>query len=158
MIPSLSVEVVKTEGPFTLDVGFVASHGVTGIIGRSGAGKSMLLSAIAGLQRPDKGTIKLGNAPLFDRARNIDLSPEHRELGMVFQNARLFPHMTVKSNLIYSRRNTQASLATFDEVVDFHILEPHGRKAIVLLLKFHVACIGNHAWDPFASPYIYPHL
>lgn len=131
MIPSLSVEVVKTEGPFTLDVGFVASQGVTGIIGRSGAGKSMLLSAIAGLQRPDKGTIKLGNAPLFDRARNIDLSPEHRELGMVFQDARLFPHMTVKSNLIYSRRNTQASLATFDEVVDLlgisHLLvrRPH---------------------------------
>jgi molybdate transport system ATP-binding protein len=131
MNPSLSVEVVKTEGPFTLDVGFVASQGVTGIIGRSGAGKSMLLSTIAGLQRPDEGTIKLGNAALFDRTRNIDLSPEHRELGMVFQNARLFPHMTVQSNLIYSRRNTQASLATFDEIVDLlgisHLLarRPH---------------------------------
>jgi len=131
MTRSLSVAIKKAEGSFTLDVNFVANEGVTSIIGRSGAGKSMTLSTIAGLQDPDEGLILLGDAPLYDPARNINLSPEHRELGMVFQEARLFPHMTVRSNLGYARRNTQAPLATVEEVVELldisHLLarRPH---------------------------------
>lgn len=114
----LSIAVQKQEGPFALDVELEASAGVTGIIGPSGAGKSMLLSTIAGLADPDEGTIRLDGQILFDTARNINLSPEHRELGMVFQDARLFPHMTVKSNLTFSRRQSRAALSALDEIVD----------------------------------------
>ena len=114
----LSISVQKQEGTFTLDAEFEASAGVTGIIGPSGAGKSMLLSTIAGLANPDNGSIRLDRHALFDTAQNINLSPEHRELGMVFQDARLFPHMTVKSNLTFSRRQTRAALSTVEEIVD----------------------------------------
>lgn len=114
----LSIAVQKQEGPFALDVELEASAGVTGIIGPSGAGKSMLLSTIAGLADPDEGTIRLDGQILFDTARNINLSPEHRELGMVFQDARLFPHMTVRSNLTFSRRQSRAALSALDEIVD----------------------------------------
>ena len=114
----LSISVQKQEGTFTLDAEFEASAGVTGIIGPSGAGKSMLLSTIAGLANPDNGSIRLDEQALFDTAQNINLSPEHRELGMVFQDARLFPHMTVKSNLTFSRRQTRAALSTVEEIVD----------------------------------------
>lgn len=114
----LSISVQKQEGTFTLDAEFEASAGVTGIIGPSGAGKSMLLSTIAGLANPDNGSIRLDRQALFDTAQNINLSPEHRELGMVFQDARLFPHMTVKSNLTFSRRQTRAALSTVEEIVD----------------------------------------
>jgi molybdate transport system ATP-binding protein len=114
----LSIAVQKREGSFALDVDLQASAGVTGIIGPSGAGKSMLLSTIAGLADPDLGSVKLDGQALFDSAQNINLSPEYRELGMVFQDARLFPHMTVKSNLTFSRRQTRAALSTQDEIVD----------------------------------------
>lgn len=127
----LSLSLQKQEGSFRLDAELEAAAGVTGIIGPSGAGKSMLLAAIAGLADPDKGSIHLDNQPLYDSAQNINLSPEYRELGMVFQDARLFPHMTVKSNLVFSRRKTRAALCTFDETVDLldihHLLtrRPH---------------------------------
>ncbi|WOF73961.1 molybdenum ABC transporter ATP-binding protein [Parvibaculaceae bacterium PLY_AMNH_Bact1] len=114
----LSISVQKQEGTFALDANLEASAGVTAIIGPSGAGKSMLLSTIAGLADPDKGYIRLDEQALFDAALNVNLSPEHRELGMVFQDARLFPHMTVKSNLTFSRRQTRAALSTLEEIVD----------------------------------------
>lgn len=113
----LEINVKKQVGTFDLAVAIEASSGVTGIIGPSGAGKSMLLSTIAGLADPDVGSIYLDGHPLYESATNINLSPEHRELGMVFQDARLFPHMTVRSNLTFSRRNNRPALSTLEEIV-----------------------------------------
>ncbi len=113
----LAINVMKQTGPFALDVSMEASSGVTGIIGPSGAGKSMLLSTVAGLTAPDAGSIYLDQQPLYESETNINLSPEHRELGMVFQDARLFPHMTVKSNLTFSRRNNLPALSSLEEIV-----------------------------------------
>ncbi|MCE7997985.1 MAG: molybdenum ABC transporter ATP-binding protein [Rhodobiaceae bacterium] len=120
----LSISVLKQEGAFCLEAELEATAGVTGIIGPSGAGKSMLLSTIAGLTDPDKGSIFLDNQPLFDATKNTNLSPEHREVGMVFQDARLFPHMTVLSNLTYSKRQGYAALSTLEEIVDLLDIGP----------------------------------
>ncbi len=131
MSAALTINIQKAAAPFVLDIGLSASSGVTGIIGPSGAGKSMLLSIIAGLADPDQGTIFLNDQPLFHQAKNINLAPEHRDLGMVFQDARLFPHMTVRSNLTFAHRNARAPLTSFDEIVDLldiaHLLSrrPH---------------------------------
>ncbi|MCV6589240.1 MAG: molybdenum ABC transporter ATP-binding protein ModC [Marinobacterium sp.] len=75
--------------------------GVTAIFGRSGAGKSSLINLVAGLSRPDCGLISLGERILFDSERGINLKPEQRRVGYVFQDARLFPHYRVKGNLLY---------------------------------------------------------
>ncbi len=119
----LEINVKKQVGPFVLDVAIEASAGVTGIIGPSGAGKSMLLSTIAGLANPDRGSVYLDGQPLYDSETNLNLSPEHRELGMVFQDARLFPHMTVRSNLTFSRRDNRPALSTLEEIVDLLDIE-----------------------------------
>ncbi|WBU54262.1 molybdenum ABC transporter ATP-binding protein [Paracoccus sp. SCSIO 75233] len=89
---------------FTLNAGFEAPRGVTALFGRSGAGKTTLANAVAGLLRPDKAEIMLGDTVLTDTSRRIFLPPAARRIGYVFQDARLFPHMTVRRNLDYGRR------------------------------------------------------
>ena len=89
---------------FTLDAGFAAADGVTALFGRSGSGKTTLVNAVAGLLRPQAGRIALEDTVLFDSARGIDRPPHRRCIGYVFQDARLFPHMTVQQNLTYGRR------------------------------------------------------
>ncbi|NKC32090.1 molybdenum ABC transporter ATP-binding protein [Falsiroseomonas selenitidurans] len=87
---------------FALDAGFtVAEAGVTALFGPSGCGKSTLLSIVAGLLRPDAGRVVLGGTVLVDTARRVFLPPEARRCGVVFQDARLFPHLSVASNLRY---------------------------------------------------------
>jgi molybdate transport system ATP-binding protein len=78
------------------------------LFGRSGAGKSSVIEAIAGLVRPRAGRIAVGDRVLFDAARGIDLPPEERRVGYVFQDDLLFPHMTVRGNLAYGERLTPA--------------------------------------------------
>ncbi len=127
----LSLSIERHVGAFTLSLSADIGTGITGILGPSGAGKSMLISAIAGLVRPDSGRIILNGKTLFDSASRTNLAPEKRDLGLVFQDARLFPHMTVRSNLTYARRKGGAPLATFDETVELlnlsHLLSrrPH---------------------------------
>ncbi|MFC6856562.1 molybdenum ABC transporter ATP-binding protein [Marivibrio halodurans] len=100
----LEIDVEKRLGPrFALSVRFEAPGGVTALFGRSGAGKSSLVEMIAGLMRPDRGRIAVGGRPLFDSRAGIDLPPEKRRVGYVFQDARLFPHMTVRRNLLYGQ-------------------------------------------------------
>lgn len=89
---------------FQLDAQFTAPAGVTVLFGRSGSGKSTILKATAGLLRPDEGRVTLHDRTLCDTAKGIWLPPHKRGLGVIFQEGRLFPHLTVRQNLLYSRR------------------------------------------------------
>lgn len=86
---------------FVLDVGFAAAPSFTILFGPSGAGKTMLLDAIAGLTIPDSGQISIGDRVLFDSSRGISVSLSRRKLGYVFQDLALFPHLTVAQNVSY---------------------------------------------------------
>jgi molybdate transport system ATP-binding protein len=100
----LAVDVEKTLGSFRLDVGFKVAGGATALFGPSGAGKTSVVNMIAGLLTPDRGSIKLGDTVLFDTATRIDVPPHRRRIGYVFQEGRLFPHLSVRQNLDYGRR------------------------------------------------------
>lgn len=97
---SLSVDIRKRLDGFTLSVRFETDDPVTGLLGASGCGKSMTLRCIAGVERPDEGTIVLDGETLFDAARGIDLPPQKRRVGYLFQHYALFPHMTVAKNIL----------------------------------------------------------
>lgn len=114
----LELRIAHRLAAFSLDVAFEAGKGVTGIIGPSGAGKTTLLEAIAGLARPARGRIAFGNDVFLDTERGIFLPPEERRIGYVFQEARLFPHLSVASNLDYgSKRRGRGGTISRDEVV-----------------------------------------
>ncbi|MBR0656357.1 molybdenum ABC transporter ATP-binding protein [Plastoroseomonas arctica] len=105
---------------FALDVAFTApADGVTALFGPSGSGKSSVLAAIAGLLRPDRGRVVLGGAAMLDTQRGVALAPEARRCGVVFQDARLFPHMSVATNLRFGLRRAPAGAMGpgFEEVV-----------------------------------------
>ena len=91
---------------------------VVAVTGPSGAGKTTLLNCIAGLRRPLAGHIRVGGKTLFDSAARIDLPPERRRIGYVFQDLRLFPHMTVTANLAYGERQGTQWM-TRAEALDF---------------------------------------
>lgn len=107
-------------GAFRLDAAFrFSAPGVTALFGASGAGKSTILHAIAGLIRPQAGRIVVEGATLLDTARGIDVPARARRMGVVFQDARLFPHLSVKANLLYGRQRApeKAGAADVDHVV-----------------------------------------
>ena len=97
---SLDVSIEKAFDGFTLQSAFSADHGATAILGASGCGKSMTLRCIAGIVRPDRGRIVLDGRVLFDSERHIDLPPQQRDVGLLFQNYALFPNMTVEQNVL----------------------------------------------------------
>lgn len=121
---ALKVELRHALGAFALDLTFEAGAGVTGIIGPSGAGKTSLLSAIAGLLRPDHGRISFGGDVFLDRDRDIWQPPEARRIGYVFQDARLFPHLSVAENLDYGARRRGGGSVPRDDVIALLGLEP----------------------------------
>jgi ABC-type sugar transport system ATPase subunit len=100
----LSVDVQKKLGDFSLAARFEAQGGVTALFGPSGSGKTTLVNMIAGLVRPDRGRIALDDTVLFDSTARIHVPAHRRRIGYVFQEGRLFPHMTVARNLDYGRR------------------------------------------------------
>lgn len=101
----LEVAVKTRLGNFDLDAGFVAAcRGVTALFGPSGSGKTSLINAIAGLLKAHRGRIVLEDKILFDSEEGINLPPERRGLGYVFQEGRLFPHLSVNSNLVYGMK------------------------------------------------------
>lgn len=115
----LDVDVEAELGAFRLAAKFQSDAGVTALFGRSGAGKSSIVNMIAGLYRPDRGRIALGGEVLFDSDKGIDLSARRRRLGHVFQEARLFPHLTVRRNLTFSHwAGGRRARMPFDEVVE----------------------------------------
>ena len=96
----LSVDIHKDFGPFRLDAAFETDSGaVTGLLGASGCGKSVTLRCIAGIETPDEGHIELDGEVLFDSAARVNLSPQRRRVGYLFQNYALFPNMTVEQNI-----------------------------------------------------------
>jgi molybdate transport system ATP-binding protein len=100
----LRVDVEKQLGEFSLHAAFESEGRVTGLFGASGAGKTSLVNMIAGLLRPDRGTIVIDGETLDDTAKGIHVPPWRRRIGYVFQDARLFPHLNVRQNLDYGRR------------------------------------------------------
>lgn len=100
----LHVDVFKKLGDFTVEVAFTGEGRVTGLFGSSGAGKTSLVNMIAGLLKPDRGFIAVGNEVLDDTLSGIHIPPHRRRIGYVFQDARLFPHLSVSQNLHYGRR------------------------------------------------------
>ncbi len=100
----LRVDITKQLGEFSLQASFESEGRVTGLFGASGAGKTSLVNMIAGLLRPDRGTITIDGETLDDVAAGVHIPAYRRRIGYVFQDARLFPHLDVTQNLDYGRR------------------------------------------------------
>ena len=93
------VQIKKTLGEFKLDIKFKSSSNRIGILGASGSGKSMILKMLAGIENPEKGKIYIGEKLLFDAEQKINITPQKRKIGYLFQNYALFPNMTVAENI-----------------------------------------------------------
>jgi molybdate transport system ATP-binding protein len=126
----LDIAAERQLGAFRLDVRLtLPSQGVSALFGRSGSGKTSLVNMLAGLMRPDRGRIVLDRTVLFDSESGADVPPERRRLGYVFQEGRLFPHLSVRNNLLYGHRRASArdSGTTSTEIVDLlgiaHLLD-----------------------------------
>ncbi len=116
---SLSVDISHHLGPLDLQIAFEAPRGITALFGRSGTGKTTVVNAVAGLLRPDAGRIQLSGQTLFDASTGIWLPVHKRRLGYVFQDGRLFPHLSVRQNLTYGQRFAPVRAGpTLDEVSD----------------------------------------
>ncbi|MBL9052820.1 MAG: molybdenum ABC transporter ATP-binding protein [Tabrizicola sp.] len=116
---TLSVALQHRFPGFALDAAFEVPAGVTVLFGRSGSGKTTIVNAVAGLLRPDQGRITLDGAVLQDSAARLFVPPQRRRIGYVFQDQRLFPHMTVRQNLLYGRRFAKTPReADFGRIVD----------------------------------------
>lgn len=112
-------------GRLDLEARFASESGVTSLFGQSGAGKTTLTNMIAGLIRPLSGRIIVNGTTLFDADKGIDLPVRARRIGHVFQDARLFPHMSVKTNLTYARwAGRRQTTRDFDEIADLLGLRP----------------------------------
>jgi len=112
----IEVDIETRLGDFTLAARFTApAAGITALFGRSGAGKTSIVNALAGLLTPSRGRVAVRGEVLFDSERRIDLPPEKRRLGYIFQEGRLFPHYSVRGNLLYGTKRFDA--AAFDRVV-----------------------------------------
>jgi molybdate transport system ATP-binding protein len=126
----LEIDAEQQLGAFRQDIHLRApSHGVTALFGRSGSGKTSLVNMLAGLTRPTRGRIAIDDTVLFDSSNGTNLAPERRRLGYVFQEDRLFPHLSVRNNLLYGHHRAPASerRATLPEIVELlgigHLLE-----------------------------------
>ncbi len=127
----LEVSIYKKLGDFTLDVDFKTEHGVLALLGASGCGKSMTLRCIAGVETPDKGKIVIDGVTVFDSEKKINLPPQKRQVGLLFQSYALFPNMTVEENILCglrepkTRAEKQALVAEY--IRKFHLegLEKH---------------------------------
>ena len=125
----LFVDVHKDFGAFKLDVSFETESGqITGLLGASGCGKSMTLRCIAGIEKPDRGRIVLDDRVLFDSEQHIDLPPQKRRVGYLFQNYALFPNMTVAQNIAVGVRNKKARQETVERLIGTLCLEGQEKK------------------------------
>lgn len=117
---TLSVDIRHRQGDFRIEARFAGSGRLTALFGPSGSGKSSLINLIAGLIRPDEGRIEVDSKVLVDTKAGIFVPRHKRRIGMVFQDARLFPHMSVRSNLLYGRWFTPAAerYLDMDAIVD----------------------------------------
>jgi molybdate transport system ATP-binding protein len=126
---SFDLAVEKKLGKFHIAAAFKAGPGITALFGPSGAGKTSLLNMIAGVLRPERGHISVDGETLFDSEKRVDLKPNQRRVGYIFQDARLFPHFTVRGNLLYGYKRTTSAqrYAEPDHVIDMlgirHLLD-----------------------------------
>ena len=122
----IEIAVTLLRGSRLYEVELRAEARILALVGPSGAGKSTLLNMVAGLVRPDEGRIAIDGEAFFDSARGLNLPPRRRRLGYVFQDARLFPHMSALANLCYGARFAPAGAAVvkFDDVVDLLGVRP----------------------------------
>ncbi len=114
---ALVVDLTHQLGSFQIKAAFTTTAGITALFGRSGAGKSTLVNMIGGLIRPQKGRIYLGDVALFDSERAVYLPPHRRRIGCVFQEHRLFPHLTVKQNLLYGQWFNGRGVLNFAHII-----------------------------------------
>ncbi|GBC59442.1 molybdenum ABC transporter ATP-binding protein [Desulfonema ishimotonii] len=128
----LDIRLKKVQGNFTVETAFVSDGaGVTALFGHSGAGKTSVINMLAGLTRPDAGHIMVNDHCVFDAEKVIDIPPEKRRFGYVFQDGRLFPHLSVRANLTYGMKRVRPRdrYIRFDQVVDLlgigHLLTRH---------------------------------
>ena len=126
----LFVDIHKEMGKFTLDVSFETCGGVTGLLGASGSGKSMTLKCIAGIEKPDRGRIVLDGIELFDSDKHINLTPQERKVGYLFQNYALFPNMDARQNILCGLRagsseEKESKLSEILDTLQLHGLEKH---------------------------------
>jgi molybdate transport system ATP-binding protein len=122
----LRVDVAKALGAITVEAAFASEGGVTALFGPSGAGKTSLINMIAGLLKPDRGRIELDGESLDDIARRIHVPAHQRRIGYVFQDARLFPHLSVAQNLDYGRRMNGLTFDTSEQARIVHLLDLEG--------------------------------
>ena len=111
----------KDRVEFSLDVSFAAGSGFTVLSGASGVGKTTVLKLIAGVLQPDEGFIKLGENVFFDSEHKIDLTPQKRNVGFVFQDYLLFPHLTAEQNIAYGVKRTCGKTKANDLLSLFNI-------------------------------------
>lgn len=118
---SFDVAICLKRGGRRLDYRFAAGPGLTALFGASGAGKTSLLDAVAGLLRPLEGRIEVAGEVLFDKAAGVNLTPEQRHCGYVFQDLHLFPHRPVRDNLLFgwNRRPQAERWMNWDDALDF---------------------------------------
>ena len=127
---SLEVDVDHRRGSFRLQARFTAAPGLTALFGRSGSGKTSLVSIVGGLIRPDRGRVIVDDQTLVDTERGLFVPAHKRRIGYVFQDSRLFPHLSVRRNLLYGRwfaRGDGGASADLGSVVELlgigHLLE-----------------------------------
>ncbi|NLD39063.1 MAG: molybdenum ABC transporter ATP-binding protein [Desulfatiglans sp.] len=117
----INLSIKKRNGQFQIDASFAFHQaGVTAIIGESGAGKTSIINMVAGLRRPDEGHIIVNGRTLFDSKTGCNIPPEKRHIGYIFQDGRLFPHLSVRHNLTYGMNLIPKNdrFITVDQVVD----------------------------------------
>ena len=122
----LEVSLEKELGDFSFAADFSVTGCRVGVFGPSGSGKSTLMHMLAGLLRPDLGSIRLDGETLFDDAAGINLAPEKRRVGVVFQHAHLFPNMSVRRNLLYGYRRTARAARRIDPEALIEVLDIEG--------------------------------
>ena len=120
------VDVTLQRGSKPITARFTTPPGLSALFAPSGAGKTTTLDMIAGLIRPTSGRIEVAGEVLFDNAKGINLAPEHRGCGYVFQDLRLFPHQTVRQNLLYGWKHAAPArrFMALDEAADFLNIAP----------------------------------
>jgi len=126
----LVCDIKKKLDGFSLNVNITAKPGVTALMGASGSGKSMTLRCIAGISKPDSGYISLNGVTLFDSKNKINLSPQARNTGFLFQDFALFPNMTVRQNIMVGakKKNRQDRLKAAVELAETFHISPHLNK------------------------------
>ncbi|WP_454811761.1 molybdenum ABC transporter ATP-binding protein [Labrys neptuniae] len=115
----IDANIIVRRAGFTLESAFTSDGGITALFGRSGSGKTTLLNAMAGLIRPDSGHIRLDGQTLFEASSRTFLAPHRRRIGLVFQDAQLFPHLTARQNLLYGRFFNRRSLDVAGPKLEF---------------------------------------